>query len=251
MDRRLLFPAVVATAWAQQTSPATAEAEKALRARAEQFFQLEVDKSFRKAEAFVATESKDYYYDNNKPDITGFRIDRVELSPDGKQAKLTTTITTVLRAPGIGAQEFTTPVSSDWKLENGQWCWYYLPVDVIETPFGKWQITKGNGVISMPPGMPADASNLQAMVTIDRTALELSGGNTGTVTITNNLPGIVNLELDNERPLGLVVSADKTQLGRGEKAMVSFSAAGDAKPNGTFRIKAGPVQDFLIQIRSK
>ena len=45
------------TAWAQQTNPAASKAEKALRARAQQFFQLEVDKKYRQAEAFVAVET--------------------------------------------------------------------------------------------------------------------------------------------------------------------------------------------------
>jgi len=45
MDRRLLFPALAATAWAQQTSPAQAAADKALRARLNQFYQLMVEKN--------------------------------------------------------------------------------------------------------------------------------------------------------------------------------------------------------------
>ena len=60
IDRRFLFPVAAATAWAQQPSPATAEAEAALRARAEQFFQLQVDKKYRPAEAMVAEDTPVY-----------------------------------------------------------------------------------------------------------------------------------------------------------------------------------------------
>ena len=47
MDIRLLFPAVAATAWAQQTSPAAAKAEQALRERVQRFYQLQQDKKYR------------------------------------------------------------------------------------------------------------------------------------------------------------------------------------------------------------
>ena len=100
MDRRLLFPAVVATAWAQQTSPATAEAEKALRARAEQFYTLEVAGTYRQAEAMVAEDTKDYFYDHDKAKWKNFRIDKVEFT-DGTHARLIITVSQALRAPGL------------------------------------------------------------------------------------------------------------------------------------------------------
>ena len=90
-------------------------------------------------------------------------------------------------------------------------------------------------------------------ITIDRTALELVAGSkkVETVTITNHLSGVVNLEIGADRPKGLVVGIDKPILARDEKAVVSFGVAGDARPSGTVRISAGPIQDFLIQIRTK
>lgn len=252
MDKRLLFPAVVATAWAQQTSPAMAEAEKALRARAEQFYQLEVDKKYRQAEAFVAEEAKDYYYDHDKPENKNYRIDKVEFI-DPTHAKLTVMVTAMLRAPGFGSQEFTVPQVQNWKLENGEWVWYYIQTGTIDTPFGEWKVTSGDGTISLPPGMPADTSNLNKMITIDRTSVDLTAGSekVETVTITNHLPGLVNLEISAARPEGLVVSIDKKQVGRDEKAIISFSVAGSKRPSGAVRIDAGPLQQFVIQIRTK
>jgi len=73
------FPAVAITAWAQQTNPAAAKAEKALRARVEQFFQLQVDKKFRQVEPMVAADSKDLYYNASKPDLKAFEVQKVEL----------------------------------------------------------------------------------------------------------------------------------------------------------------------------
>jgi hypothetical protein len=254
MDKRLLFPAVAITAWAQTAPVPHLQGEEAVRARAEQFFQLEVDKSFRKAEGLVATESKDYYYNQDKPDIKSFRIEKVELSADGKSAKVTAILNKILRAPQLGAQEFPMPYTSDWKLEDGEWMWYFIPTDYIDTPFGKWGVNRTDGgAISLPPGMPARAESLNALVSVDRTSVELTAGSTRaeTVTISNKLPGTVSIEIGKERPHGLKVTVDKKQLGRGEKAIVSFSISGDEKPNGTVEIKAAPLQSFLIHVTTK
>jgi hypothetical protein len=252
MDRRLLFPAVVASAWAQQTSPAAAEAEKALRARAEQFYQLEVDKKFRLAEAIVAEDTKDYFYNNGKPDIRNYRIDKVEIAPDGTHAKLTTTVTAVMKAAGFPSQDVSVPVHSTWKLENSQWMWY-VEQATIETPFGKVQASKNDsGEAHRPPGIP-DLGNLQNLVSIDRTSVDLTAGNPKpeTVTISNQMPGPISVQVATERPKGLTVQIDKSQLETGEKAVVSFSVLGDAKPSGAVRISAGPLQEFVIQIRTR
>jgi hypothetical protein len=257
MDRRLLFPAVVASAWAQQTSPAAvepekAEAEKAVRARAEQFYQLEAGGKFRQAEAFVAEDTKDYYYDNGKPDIRKFQIDKVEFT-DATHATLTVMVTTKLKAPGFASQEFSVPTLSTWKMENGEWVWYYVQNAVIDTPFGKWQVTSGKDAApAMPPGMPT-ASSLDGMVSIDRTSVELVAGSrkAETVTISNQLPGVVSVDIGADRPKGLVVAVDKKQLARGEKAVVSFSIDGDTKPSGSVRISVPPLYNFVVQIKTK
>src|SRR5580704_7107848 len=89
IDRRFLFPVAAATAWAQQPSPAAAEAEAALRARAEQFFQLQVDKKYRPAEAMVADDTKDLYYNGKKFNITSFSIEKIEMLDDNAHARLT------------------------------------------------------------------------------------------------------------------------------------------------------------------
>ncbi len=229
-----------------------AEAEKALRARAEQFYQLEAEQKYRQAEAFVAEDTKDYYYNNGKPENKNYHIEKVEFT-DAAHAKVTMTATAILRAPGFPPQEFTVPQVQNWKLENGQWCWYFVPNDTIDTPFGKWKVTSGDGAIPAIPGMPANTEDLGKMITIDRTSVELLAGShkPETVTITNHLPGTVNLEIGTDRPQGLDVVVDKKQLGRDEKAVVSFSVVGNAKPSGTVRIDAGPLQQFAVQIKTK
>jgi hypothetical protein len=253
MDRRLLFPAIAATAWAQQTAPATAEAEKALRARASQFYQLEVDKKFRQAEALVAEDTKDYFYDNGKPDIKDFRFDKAEISEDGTQAKLTVTVTAVMKIPAIGVQEFKVVIPATWKIEKGEWVWYMEQEGTMDTPFGKIKVQRNEGnEMPKPPGMP-DMSKMDALVSIDRTSVQLVPGNAKpeTVTILNGMPGPISVQVVGDRPQGLIVQIDNSQPGKGEKAVISLSAATNAKPGGTVRISAGPLQEFVVRIATR
>src|SRR5271154_6051875 len=106
IDRRFLFPVAAVTAWAQQPSPAAAEAEAALRARAEQFFQLQVNKKYRPAEAMVADDTKDLYYDGSKFNIDNFSIQKIELLDDNTRAKVTIKTKVTRIAPGFGAMVF-------------------------------------------------------------------------------------------------------------------------------------------------
>src|SRR5215471_9362592 len=135
MDRRFVFPAVALTAWAQ-TSPGAAEAEKALRDRAQQFYQLQADKKYRQAEAMVADDTKDDYYASRKPDIKGFTIDKVELAPDLKTAKVIVKAKVTVMMPGAGATTFDLPTPTEWKFEDGEWRWYISQAARAATPFG-------------------------------------------------------------------------------------------------------------------
>ena len=74
MDRRLLFPAIAATAWAQQPSQPSTEA---LRDRVQQYYQMMVDKKYRQAEAMVAMESKEDYYNGKK--IKHYKVCRLKV----------------------------------------------------------------------------------------------------------------------------------------------------------------------------
>src|SRR6185312_2877447 len=137
MDRRLLFPAIAMTAVAQTTSPANAAAEKALRARAQQFYQLELKKNFRQAEELVADDSRDYFYNSGKPSFQDVKVGNIDFTDNGRKAVVHITVKTQLMAPGIGAQVFEAPATSTWKLEKGQWRWYFVQDAALLTPFGK------------------------------------------------------------------------------------------------------------------
>jgi hypothetical protein len=233
------------TALAQQTAPAAADAEKALRARAEQFYQLEVDGKFRQAEALVAEDSKDYYFNNGKPRIRSFQIGKIEFQDDGTRAVVTLIAKVIMTAPGLSAAEVPVTARHTWKFENGDWSWYIDQKAEIDTPFGKMR-PAGADANGSPAGLP-DFTKPLGMVSIDRTSVDLSNG-TGKVTITNHLPGSISLRIGNH-PQGLIVEVDKSQLAQGENAVISFRAAEGAKPSGEAHFTALPIgQEFVVKI---
>ncbi len=259
MDRRLLFPVAISAMWtqtvaAQPPAQVQSEAEAALRARAQEFYQLEVDRKFRQAEAFVADDTKDYFFNNGKPDIRKFNIDKIELSPDGTKAKLTLDITSVMSAPGMAAMEFSSKVPTTWKLENEKWVWYLVQEGEVDTPFGKMRVGSPNAgpAPALPASMP-DPSKIRSLVAIDRTSVELVAGShkAEAVTITNHMPGSIDISAAGDGPKGLVMLIDKNKVGPEEKAVVSFSARDNETPSGTVHLNAGPLQVFSIQIHTK
>lgn len=238
------------TSVAQTTSPANVEAEKALRGRAEQFYQLEVDGKFRAAEALVADDTKDYYFNNGKPNMLSYKLGNIEFQ-DPTHATITLIATVRVTAPGLGIQNLPATANHTWKLENGQWCWYVDQKAGVDTPFGKMSPGPAGATGSILPIQASDLRDVDKLVSIDRTTVDLSSGAASSVTISNRLPGAITLEIGSNRPAGLIIEADKTTIGQGEKATISFRATGSAKPTGTVHITAMPLsKQFVIQIGS-
>ena len=262
MDRRLLFPAVAATVWAQQTSPVAAEAEKALRERVQQFYQLQTDEKYRQAESMVADDTKDDYYVSRKPKIKGFTIEKIEMSPDLMAAKVLIKARVLVLMMGAGAQVFEMPTPTTWKLEDGEWRWYITAEAKVSTPFGKINTNADKGGTTprtkgeAPGGVEhPDLGALQGQISIDTTSVELTRNKRDqTVTITNGLPGPLDLRVDPhaEKIAGLSVKADKTHLESGQAGMIQFHLTGDKKLSDMVEIIAFPLNKvFDIQVNAK
>lgn len=253
MDRRLLFPAIAVTAWAQQVSPATAEAEKAVRARAEKFLQLEQDRNFRAAMAMVAEDTQDYFFNGGRPEVQSFQIDGVELSDNNTRARVMFRIKRSVPIPGTATQIFELKGVSTWKLENGDWYWY-VDQTVVDTPFGKMSLAKEGPGSHTPsiPGMP-DLSTLSSQVSIDKTAVSLSKDSPiQTVSVLNSMLGPVTIEVHSAGVPGLIVEIDNKQVGSKQKGTLSFSAKPGTKPAGTVGIDVQPLgQHFDVVVSSK
>jgi hypothetical protein len=255
MDRRLIFPAVAITAWAQQPAqpPGAAEAEAALRARVDEFYKLQVQKKFRQAEAMVADDSKDDYYDRAKQQISGFSLQQVEMLDNNTRARVTVKAKVTLRAALVGSQDFELPLLTSWKVENGQWMWFVDPETRGRTPFGTITPTAGgptNGS-SLATGN-VDIKDIMNQVTIDRAAVTLSASSPEqTVTLTNHLPGPVSLELTKTQMRDLSIELEKSRLNGGESSTIRFRQTGSSRSSGTVRVVVSPLNKvFSIEVRS-
>jgi hypothetical protein len=252
IDRRFLFPVAAVTAWAQQPSPAAAEAEAALRARAEQFFQLQVDKKYRPAEAMVADDTKDAYYNGNKFSINGFTIQKIELLDNNTRAKVTMKAKVTRPVPTVGIVEFASMAETLWKLENGQWVYYIDQSATVPTPFGGFK-AQSNG--APPPlamvGKAPDISTLRSLVKIDRNSVDLTSDEPlQTVIVSNDLPGGVDLELLSDHIPGLSLQLEKKHLDAGEKTAIRFRTAGKEKGEGAVHLTVSPIA-VQLDIRVK
>lgn len=256
MDRRLLYPAIAMTAWAQQPSQPAAEA---LRDRVQQYYQLMVEKKYRQAEGMVAEDSRDDYYNGKKPDLKGFQIINLDLQTP-TTAKVTIQAKVVLLMPGAGGQVFDMPTPTYWKLENGGWCWY-IPEEVRSaTPFGKMQQTAGTAAaMDMKGAAPGglDNPNVGALVdriTIDKLSVVLTSNEPEQrVTISNGLAGPLDLTLDShtQNIAGLAVKIAPLHLEAGAQAVVTIRRTGNVRITEVVPVIAEPFHRiFNIQVRT-
>jgi hypothetical protein len=248
MDRRTFVSGIIAvSALAQSPAPSASERESALRQRVEQFYTLLAAKKFRQGEALVAEDSKDYYYNGKKTDVSEFQVGAIQFGNDGRTARVTVNAKTKVLMGRAGLQTFDVAQVSDWKEENGSWVWYYNPNAVVETPFGPMRHADPQAAGGLPEQLTANrptAESLAAQVTIDPANIVFgSSSATGTATITNNLPGGIDLALDDQasRISGLTVHLSKSHLDHGEKAEVKFEAAPGAVISNTVQVIVSPL----------
>ena len=217
--------------------------DEALRGRINQFFQFMVDAKYRQAESLIAEDSKDIYYNGQKPKYLSFELKNIEYSDDFTRAKAITVCEAIVNMAGFSGQPIKMNAQTTWKLVDGQWFWYIDPATVHRTPFGS--MTPGTG--SRPPGMPAaiptDAAFAMGKIKADKQALDLQAGESGSVTITNSASGPMSIMLTG-RISGVDVKLDKVNLNPGDKAVVSVVTHSGAQ-SGTLSIQVEQTNEVI------
>lgn len=255
MDRRLLFPIVAASAWAQQPVPAPApsKAEIALRARVEKFFQLQNEKQYSQALTFVSQDSRDDYLASGKPQLVSFSISGVEWLEPKKRARVTVKAKESVLMLGGGPIPFIFNRPTYWKLERGKWMWYLDPEQRFSSPAGR--ITPGPGSLIGKLDEKGKAPPVEALVRqveIDKLAVALTKEEPDqSVEITNGLPGSIQLELDSHVQLikGISVRIVRPNLNPAEKTLVLFHLTGEEKVADTVVVQARPLnKTFEIRV---
>jgi hypothetical protein len=237
MHRFALFALFTVFAVAQPNEPfkpkPPAEVDAALRARLQEFFDLHVKGEFRKAEAVVAEDTKDFFYTHNKPKYLNCEFSRVDYSENFTKANAVMICEQYVMMPGFTDRPMKVPTPSTWKVENGKWVWYVDQDALLNTPWGRMKPGPfpEKGGPPPPPSMasiPTTADFLFQQIRVDKAEVILKPGESAEVTITNRAPGLMSVSVPAPLP-GIEAKLDKSTLPAGGKATLTLRAAKGAK----------------------
>jgi hypothetical protein len=230
----ILFSAVLmAQSAADMFRKAPPEIDAALRERIALFYKLHGEGKFRQAEELVAPDTKEFFYNSNKPKYLSCEIKKIDYSGDFTDAKALVVAALRVPFPGFGNEPVNMPHISRWKLVDGQWFWWVDPEEAKMTPFGKMDTADPDAPKGPAPNLAA-APNVRTVmnqVGADKTAVNLKAvqGAEDSVRVANRMPGVVKLALSHAAPEGLEVSIKPAEVKANSLATVTFRVTDPAK----------------------
>jgi hypothetical protein len=232
MYRILIFASLAIAAFAQNPADlfnrAPADVDQALRARITEFFHYHVTGEHRKAEELVAEDTKDYFYDGNKPRYLSFEIGKIDYSDGYTKAKALVTVKMPVMLPGFNGKIMDIPTASYWKLIDGKWYWYVDMAMRNASPMGEMKPGAPTSDGAPRPVIPATMQEVFAQVKADKGAVEVKAGSPDQVVITNGMVGPINLTVEGKID-GIEAAFDRAEIKTGEKATLTVKAANEAK----------------------
>ncbi|MBI2688698.1 MAG: hypothetical protein HYX27_20545 [Acidobacteria bacterium] len=255
MHRPFVFVFAAAMLAGAQEKPnlfnaAPPEVDKALRERVSGFYQAYVDGKFRNAEPFVAEDTKDLHYNQEKTKIRGFEIIKINYDDSFKKASVVTLIQTTLQMRGqvIPANA---PMATHWKLENGKWCYYYDPALGRETPMGRITPGPGNKEGMKIEDMMKDPNIILNQIKINKEKFLVNSWekSADTIVVTNGMPGSVTLSFQTESIPGLTYRVERTELVAGQSSQIEIvydPKDPSAKPTLKATLRIEPTGKTLI-----
>lgn len=236
---------------AEQFTKAPPDIDEALRARIREFYQAHVDGKFREADKLVAPDSKDHFFAAEKRQYRSFDIVKIDYSENFTKAKAVVACETEFAAFG-NRFPVKMPLPSLWKIENGDWYWYTIPTNEVQSPIG----------VMRPGPMPKESeasalgvrappiSVLREKVRIDRKQIRLKADEPGAeeIKVSNQLAGSIRLKLEMIDFPGLEVKLNREQLDPNETGVISFRYRPGEKVERreiTVRLYVDPLGDLI------
>jgi len=254
MLRITLLAVVAASCFAQNAEELfnrpPAGVDEALRARINEFYGYHIHNQPRKAEALVAEDTKDYFYNNNKPVYTHCEIRQIKYSDNFTRAKATILCGMYVMVPGFSERPLDVPIPSTWKIEDGKWVWYVnqdvrrgSPMGLTMSPGPPVYTAQHDPDTRALPALPTTADFLYDLIKLDKRDVEMKRGESVQITIENTSPGTMNLELAG-KIAGVEATLDNSDPKGHEKAILSLKA-GDHAESGKLDLVVNPISQVI------
>jgi hypothetical protein len=206
--------------------------DEALRARVAQFYQAYTTGKFREAYPLVAEDSQDAFFAASKEPLKSCEILRIRYSDDFTKADVVEACKGEWNYHGVKTPT-SFPLTSHWKIVDGQWYWYYVKPTVVPSPFSRSGFTTvpdppADGVAKPVRPIPANpteaAQSILSKVRLDKTAIKLRGYETSKdeLHVINEMPGQISLSIDPIAFPGLKITPEKTELQANEQTTIAF-----------------------------
>jgi len=251
---------------AAASQKAPPEVEEALRTRVNNYYEDCIAGKYREAENLLAEESRDYFYNHNKPKYRGFEVQSIQWSQDFQQAKVFVLLTVDMPLGSVTIPGHPT-MEGDWKLVDGQWYLHLItPQEKFVTPFGTVikldpepapgspEADKAVASRFSPASIRARAADILHGVKPDHDTVVFDSAKPGEaiVHVSNGTPSIAGLELVDPHMTGLSVAIDKTRLSPTEQATLTVRwkpRDAIAKPSAFIHLRTIPAgQDIAIRV---
>src|SRR5258708_26599532 len=128
--------------------------EKELRERVTAFYQCFVEQKFRTADQYVAEDTKDAFFAQEKHKMRDFEIVKIDWADGFQKASVVTAVGTEIRIRG-NVVDAKAPLATRWKLEQGKWVYY------VDSALGK---ATPVGVMKAGPGNSKTQVNIEQMI---------------------------------------------------------------------------------------
>ncbi len=206
------------------------DVDQALKARVAKFYQFFVEGKFRLAEPLVAEDSKDIFFAAEKKKYKSCDQGSIAYSDNFTKAKAVVTCDTDRYMMGTKLM-LKLPITSLWKLENGEWFWYVIPPSQLteyNTPVGPAKRPPEES--GDTPAAPAPASIVRPMISpeqvmkavrADRDSVDFNTTKSSTqeIHLKNTLSGNVTLTASTSIPV-LSAKPAKTEMQPGEELTI-------------------------------
>jgi hypothetical protein len=213
--------------WVDKASP---EIDAALRARVNKFYGAFIAGKFKEAYLLVADDSQDQFIELSKDQYISCEIIKTRFSRDFMKAEVVVSCKGDFKWHGLNTPQMF-PLSSNWKIENGEWCWAYVRPTKVRSPFsptGFAPVPPEDSSNAAPPPATGDiaaaAQGILAKVSLDKHFVKLksSENSQDIVHVRNEMPGSIGLKLDKLDMPGLKVTLGKAMLAQHEETTIAF-----------------------------